>query len=589
MVERWRSVVLLLGTAWRVDRRGCLVALVEPLANVLGLLAGLWLSLLTTGVLDRDPRLIALSVAGLVVGVTASWWVDLSTSERRQVLADRVAHAFDVEVARLCAHLPGLDQHEDPVVRDKVELLRQRQGALGRGVVAMAMVAKSLLGAVTVLVLLVVVHPVLIALVLLALPAVEVARRQQRHRAAAEEVSAAPGRLARHLRGLAHDRDAGMEIRVFGVAGEVRRRTAEAWRVHRAPLDRAETRAALLAGVRDTCYAVGVIGAVGLVLWRVLRGQAPAGDVVLVVYLAAQVQTAVVWPVVSLSALGGTLRSAARVQWLREYADAATRPGVTTAPTRLTDGIVLDRVSFRYPGSGQWVLRDVSLTIGAGSVLAVVGENGAGKTTLVKLLAGLYLPTEGRILVDGVDLATLDPDSWRSRLAAAFQDFARPELTAARAVGIGDLPALDDTGRIADAMTRADATGAVPDPGVQLGTRWHGVDLSTGQWQRLALARALMRRHTLLRFLDEPTASLDPESEHALFERFTAAAAEGRDRGMVTVLVSHRFSTVRTADHIIVLADAGVREQGTHAELIAAQSLYADLYLSQARSYQPTR
>jgi ATP-binding cassette subfamily B protein len=588
MGERRRQLALVLGTAWRVDPRGCLVAATEPLANAFGLLAGLWLALLTTGVVDGDGELVALAVAGLAGGVALSWWVDLATAERRQVLADRVAHAFDVEVARVCAELPGLDQHEDPAVRDQVELLRQRHGALGRAVAIMAVTLKALTAAATVLVLLAITHPALIALVVLALPALGVARRQQRHRADGENRSAEPGRLARHLRGLAADRDAGLELRVLGHTDELARRADAAWTAHRLPLEQTECRAAGLAAARDICYTTGVVAAVGFVLWRVVHGHAPAGDVVLVVYLAAQVQQAVVWPVVSMTALGTTLRTAGRVLWLRDHARAVARPGGRPAPRRLTEGIVFDRVSFRYPGSDRWVLREVSFAVAAGSALAVVGENGAGKTTLVKLLAGLYRPTEGRVLVDGVDLDDIDDRAWRAQLTAAFQDFARPELTACQAVGIGDLSAIEDVTRVGDAMCRAGADTVVPAPNTQLGARWAGVDLSTGQWQRLALARALMRERPLLRFLDEPTASLDPEVEDALFARFAAETAAASAQGMVTVLVSHRFSTVRAADHIVVLADGQLHEQGDHRDLIAEDGLYAELYQSQARSYRAT-
>jgi ATP-binding cassette, subfamily B, bacterial len=237
------------------------------------------------------------------------------------------------------------------------------------------------------------------------------------------------------------------------------------------------------------------------------------------------------------------------------------------------------------------VLENVNLTLSAGSVIAVVGENGAGKSTLVKLLAGLYQPTAGRIEVDGVDLATMDQEAWRERISGAFQDFVRFEFAAQRTVGLGDLPQLDNEPVALEAVSRAGANDVLerlPDGlNTQLGPGWPGgVDLSGGQWQKLALARGLVREHPLLVVLDEPTSALDAETEHALFERFAAQAAAAKTDGRVTILVSHRFSTVRMADEIVVLSGAHVVEQGTHDKLMAAGGPYSELYTIQASAYR---
>ena len=237
------------------------------------------------------------------------------------------------------------------------------------------------------------------------------------------------------------------------------------------------------------------------------------------------------------------------------------------------------------------MLREVSLTLPAGAVVAVVGENGAGKTTLVKLLAQLYPPTSGRILVDDVPLDTLDPEQWRSRLAGAFQDFVRFELPARSSIGLGDLPRVDDVlGRVrrrGPGRGRRRRASAEAGLATQLGPHWPGgVDLSYGQWQKVALARGFMRDAPLLLVLDEPTAALDAETEHALFERFASAAREHSNDGRITVLVSHRFSTVRMADLIVVLDGNRVAEVGSHEELMARRGQYADLYEVQAASYR---
>jgi len=287
------------------------------------------------------------------------------------------------------------------------------------------------------------------------------------------------------------------------------------------------------------------------------------------------------------------LDGARRLAWLEDYAQALDEHADQPVPDRLADGIRLEHVSFRYPGTDRVVLDDVSLDLPAGTVVAIVGENGAGKSTLVKLLCRFYQPVQGRITVDGTDLARMPAEEWRARLAGAFQDFFRFELVAAHTVGLGDLERLDDRPAIDTAVTRAGA-GDVVDRlarglDTQLGVTWdEGVDVSFGQWQKLALARGFMRDEPLLLVLDEPTAALDAETEHALFERYAASArsAAGVECGRITVLVSHRFSTVRMADLIVVLDGARVVEVGTHEALIAQGGQYADLYGIQAAAYR---
>jgi ATP-binding cassette subfamily B protein len=248
-------------------------------------------------------------------------------------------------------------------------------------------------------------------------------------------------------------------------------------------------------------------------------------------------------------------------------------------------------VSFAYPGTSRLVRDDVSFAIRTGTVVAIVGENGAGKTTLVKLLAKLYEPTSGSILVDGTPLARLSPASWRRRLAGAFQDFVRFELRAREAVGLGDVPRMNDGAAVRKAVSRAGADDVIErlPAGLetQLGPSWPGgVDVSFGQWQKIALARGFMRDRPLLLALDEPTAALDAETEHALFERYAAAARGGNRHAGITLLVSHRFSTVRMADLIIVLDRARLAEIGTHEELMARGGAYAELYGIQAQAYR---
>jgi ATP-binding cassette subfamily B protein len=280
-----------------------------------------------------------------------------------------------------------------------------------------------------------------------------------------------------------------------------------------------------------------------------------------------------------------------RLAWLEDYAEQVAAAADAPVPDVIRREIAFDHVSFAYPGTTKLVLEDVSVTLPAGAIVAIVGENGAGKTTLVKLLARMYDPTSGSILIDGQPLARMPADAWRQRLAGAFQDFVRFEFMAQHSVGLGDEPRMELQPAVVAAVGRAGATDVLErlPAGLetQLGPTWpNGVDLSFGQWQKLALARGFMRDQPLLLVLDEPTAALDAETEHALFERYAAAARESDATGRVTVLVSHRFSTVRMADVIVVLDGARVVETGSHDQLMARSGRYADLYRIQAQSYQ---
>jgi ATP-binding cassette subfamily B protein len=251
-----------------------------------------------------------------------------------------------------------------------------------------------------------------------------------------------------------------------------------------------------------------------------------------------------------------------------------------------TLGLVFDHVSFRYPGKTEWAVDDLSLTIARGASVALVGENGAGKTTLVKLLTGLYEPTEGRVLLDGKDLRAWDEAALRARFGVVFQDFNQYQLSARDNVGLGDAPHVTDDARVQRAAEEGGAAGVIAELPRGLDTalgNWfrEGVELSGGQWQKVALSRAFMRQDADILVLDEPTAALDAKAEHYVFERFRALA-----RGRTTIVISHRFPTVRMADRIVVLEQGRIVEQGTHDELVAAKGRYARMFELQASGYR---
>jgi ATP-binding cassette subfamily B protein len=358
-------------------------------------------------------------------------------------------------------------------------------------------------------------------------------------------------------------------------------------------MTRAERRAALVGIAGRMVFAAAYFGAVALVVDKGIHGTASIGDVVLTVILAGLLNQQISLILDSVSRVMDALTHVDRYLWLVDWAAAAPRPDAPVpVPPELRQGITLEDVSFRYPKTDRLVLADVNLTLPAGQVVALVGDNGAGKTTLVKLLTGMYEPVRGRITVDGVDLRNVDLDAWRAQASAAFQDFARLELVFHESVGVGDLPHVDDESRVAEALRQAGG-GDLLDTGqlgmdTPLGVSFeHGVDLSGGQWQKIALGRAMMRSTPLLLILDEPSASLDPAAERALFLRYASfARRSGAQRGGVTLLVSHRFSTVRWADLIVVMAGSRVKEVGNHDELMARRGLYAELYELQAASYR---
>src|SRR5690606_27402517 len=262
-----------------------------------------------------------------------------------------------------------------------------------------------------------------------------------------------------------------------------------------------------------------------------------------------------------------------------------SRPDALPVPRPIREGFVFENVGFRYPEAERWAVRHLDFQLHAGEVIALVGENGAGKTTLVKLLARLYDPDEGRILLDGRDLRDYDLDELRANMGVIFQDFVRYNLTAGENIGVGLVEAMDDQPRIEDAAHRALADAVIdslPEAyAQQIGRRFKtGVDLSGGQWQKIAIARAYMRDAQVM-ILDEPTAALDARAEYEVFQRFKELSDK-----RTAVLISHRFSSVRMADRILVLADGHIEASGTHEQLMAQNGRYAELFELQAAGYR---
>jgi len=596
MREQWRALRYLIVTTFRAEPLLALGSLFDA-AGALALFVGpLFIKILIDGVVEGDRASVVRGAVGIAVLPGLAFLLGWAGTRARITLSQRMGFVFDAHAAEVAAHLPGLEHLERPEHLDRHQMVSQGSQALGRALNHLLNLLSTLVRTITLYLTVATVSPWLLGVALFGLPSIWAQTLIYRWNKAATEAAAPRRRLAQHLEAVVGTAAGGREIRVFGIEDAVARRRHHEETAAAQLLDRVRLKAAPLDLGLGILSAGAVVIAVAFTLSLAFDGRATVGEVGMVLTLAGLLPvmlTAFVSQVQRL--LGEILITVNRLLWLVDYAEEQKQrySGSTPPPDHLTEGIVLDAVSFRYPGTEQWVLRDFSCTLDAGQVTAIVGDNGAGKTTLVKLLCRFYDPDEGRILVDGVDLRDLDIEAWRQRLTMANQDFARLELLVGETVGVGHLPLIDDEPAVAVAIDWAGGSDVVErlDSGLstQLGRQWQGgTDLSMGQWQKLALARGLMRQTPLLQLFDEPTASLDAGTEHALFERLAHASTEGatRERGAVTVLVSHRFSTVRAADRILVIDDGKLVENGSHAELVRTGGLYAELYEIQAAAYR---
>jgi ATP-binding cassette subfamily B protein len=333
------------------------------------------------------------------------------------------------------------------------------------------------------------------------------------------------------------------------------------------------------------------VGAVVVLVLRAAHGQGSPGEVVEAVSLLRRAQRQVSTATDTATNFADVLVTAGRFLWLEDYGSNQRAESHGPTPSRLREGIRFENVSFTYANTSAPALAKVHLELPAGATVALVGENGAGRTTIVKLLTGMYRPDAGRIIVDGVDLNHLDVDAWRRTTTATFQDHLQFQMRYGDGVGVGDLTRVDDHDAIRSAIDRAGAAGDLSQMprglDTLVGTYIGGRGLSGGQWKRSALARGLMRQSPLLMILDEPTTNLDAPTERALFERYHHAARRlAAEQGTITLLITHRFSTVRTADVIIVCQHGRIVETGTHHQLLDQQGLYAELYELQAAGYR---
>lgn len=593
-----RTLIAALLLVWRAHRGAFAGRLAVTAATGLAPVAAAWLLRIILDLLvGGHPRgrllvaVILLAAAGALQAVLPSVGQYLSAQ------ADRASQRrTTTELFSAVSRLAGLLRLEDPGYHDRLNVARQAGGSapgqIFSGGVAIAQAGLTLSGF---LVTLTVLNPVIAVIVLLAaIPGLYSEFDISRRRVAMFAGLSHAQRRQFFYANLLTDYAAAKEIRLFGLSGFFKRRLLDELRaIHRAN-ERVDRRAL---GVYTGLALLGTLIAASALVWAVLaaaRGQMTIGDVSIFVAALASV-SATLSTIISSAAMThqALLMFRAYTEVVAQGPDLALPPQPVPAAS-LRHGIELDNVWFRYGPDQPWVLRGVSFVIPPGRSVALVGHNGAGKSTLVKLMCRFYDPDQGTIRWDGVDLRDMDPADMRDRISVVFQDFMAYELSAADNIIVGDLKQAGNHQALSQAAQRAgihETLTSLPKGYDTLLTRTYfdladrddpqtGVLLSGGQWQRLGLARALLRADRDLLILDEPSSGLDAEAEHEIH-----SSLRGDRRNQATVLISHRLNTVRDADHILVLADGVISEQGTHEALMARSGIYARLFSLQAKGY----
>ncbi|MFI6737660.1 ABC transporter ATP-binding protein [Nonomuraea sp. NPDC050451] len=584
---RFAEIRTLLGECLRhAPGRTWLLLVLTPLGAITPALTALGLQWIVDGALTGSRPLI---VGGAICAATAGAFVLAGTrviQVQAGLVGSEVGTVLDKRIMRWCATLPTTAHLEDTESLRRIEQIR----GLGPRTVTTGLaglsVVQSGLWLVITTILLARVHPVLLALPLFAVPSILLTRTTSRRTEAARARTAERNRAEQHLFTVITEANSAKELRL-GASGAHAAAIARRLREERtAVLWRATLAVGGLTLLGSLVFVAAFIGALFLTVQLALSGAVSPGALLLVATLGGQIRGQLDLLTHALTLAGRGLTMAGHYLWLRELHGAGTS-GTLAPPDRLRDGITLSGVDFSY--GGPPVLRGIDLRLPAGATVALVGDHGSGKTTLVKLLCGFYRPTGGTVTVDGMPLAELDPAAWRDRVTSAFQDFSRFPFLAREAVGVGDLPRMHDIAQAAEKGGAALVFARLPEGeetrlGKALGD---GVELSGGQWQKIALSRAFMRSTPLLAVLDEPTAALDAASEYEVYQRYAEAAQEWQHAtGGITLLVSHRFATIRMADLIVVLDGGRIAECGTHAELIELSGRYAHLYDLQASAYK---
>jgi ATP-binding cassette subfamily B protein len=530
-------------------------------------------------------------VAGLAAGaMSVGYRVNFNV---QTLAASRLSAEVERRALRLSARMRGIEHLERPEYLDQIQLVSQGSQGLIWALLAVAELASVTASLAISVVLLFTVSPWLALIPVFAIPAVLLSPLAQRLSEQAMAAAAERSRASDSIHRLFSDRNAAMEMRIFGCGAALDERANQLWDEVGSVKFRGALHSAVVSTVGWVCLAIGYIGALAVVVDMVSSGAATPGDALLVTQLTLLIRTDIARSAASIRQSASAMRMIDRVVWLEDTAERDEREfaGTGTAPRPIRSGIAVENVSFRYPGTDVTVLDGIELDLPAGSSLAIVGRNGSGKTTLAKLLCRLYDPDEGSISVDGRDMRDLDPEDWRATIGGSFQDYLQLEEILRRSVGAGDPDLMDDEPAVAAAVDRAGATRVLSDltdgMTTHLGQSYRdGAQLSGGQWQRLAIARGMMRTSPSMLVLDEPTAALDPTAERQLLERYFEATDLGDGTRPIVVIITHRMSSVRSADQIVVLDEGRVVETGSHDDLIERRGRYFDMFQRQAAAYE---
>ncbi|MEO8752614.1 MAG: ABC transporter ATP-binding protein [Casimicrobiaceae bacterium] len=534
------------------------------------------------GLLDHIGWLLALEFGLAVLSDVLGRAVSLLDS----LLSERFSNETSIRLMEHAATL-DLEDFEDSELQDRLE--RARRQAAGRSSLIGQLFgqAQDVVTVVSFAAGLVVYAPWLIAFLAIALLPAFIGEAHFNAQSYSLNYARTPERRELdYVRQTGASVETAKEVKIFGLNAFL----IERYRTLATSFFEANRRIALRrAGWGSLLSAIGTVAyyvAYAYIVWRTIHGDFTIGDLTFLAGSFRRLRNLLENLLLGFSQLAGqALYLDDLFSFFEIEPEIVPPPNPRPFPAPIKEGFAFENVGFRYPGARRWAVRGLTFTLHAGEVLALVGENGAGKTTLVKLLARLYDPDEGRILLDGHDLREYDLFAIRSNIGVIFQDFVRYNFTAADNIAVGRIEARDDRARIVAAAERSLADEVIrklPKGYDQMiGKRFRGgVDLSGGEWQKLAIARAYMRDSQLL-ILDEPTAALDARAEFEVFKRFKELS-EGR----TAVLISHRFSSVRMADRIVVLVDGAVEAMGTHADLLAKGGRYAELFELQAAGYR---
>jgi ATP-binding cassette, subfamily B, bacterial len=538
--------------------------------------------MLSSGLLRGVLTLLAIELGLAILADALGRIVSLLDS----LLSERFTNATSIQLMEHAATL-DLEDFEDSELQDRLE--RARRQTTGRMTLMTQLFgqAQDIVTIGSFAAGLIVYAPWLIVLLLLALVPAFLGEAHFNAQSYSLDYKRTPERRELdYLRLTGASVETAKEVKIFGLNAFLIGRYRElADRFYALNRELAQRRA-LWGAVLTTIGTLGYYVAYAFIAWRTLRGEFTIGDLTFLSASFRRLRTLLEGLLTSFSSVAGqALYLEDLFSFFEIEPEIASPPSPRPFPIPIQSGFTFDGVGFRYPGSERWAVRNLRFELRAGEVLALVGENGAGKTTLVKLLARLYDPDEGRILLDGHDLREYDLGELRSNIGVIFQDFVRFQMSAAENIAVGRIEALGDRERIVEAAHASMADEVIarlPNGYDQLiGKRFRsGVELSGGEWQKLAIGRAYMRDAQLL-ILDEPTAALDARAEFEVFQRFKELS-----EGKTAVLISHRFSSVRMADRILVMAEGTIEAAGTHEELLASSRRYAELFELQAAGYR---